>query len=332
MSLDSLAVVEPGGPPVGRVHGGQQVVGLEDELRVPGSGELLPGDRGDPVADPLPDDHVTLSGVHLGRDQSTIGYDVVAAVRQLGAGKQAAVEAAPGVVSQPIEDLHVVPQSAPLAPTERRHTHLVNENLRRWVGAALTATIIGMIALTVFSIAFRKGTDWWAAWGQWVGGVGSIVAAGAAVWIALRGWDLAAQEAREREASLIATWVEPGDDGTPVVAYINAGALPVHDVVVTAHLEGDTYQFDVGTLVPTGRPGSAEQEVTAALRRAVQESAIVQVGAESRYQTDNLDDPAPSHAIKVASRALTNSVQLETTFRRGKYQWRLDHEGHLTQL
>lgn len=208
----------------------------------------------------------------------------------------------------------------------------MNDNLRRWVGAALTATIIGMIALTLFSIAFRKGTDWWAAWGQWVGGVGSIVAAGAAVWIALRGWDLAAKESREREASLVAAWISSGDDGTPILSYINAGALPAYDVAVKAWLAGHVYEFDIGNIAPTGKPGTALQDWTEVLRRAVLEQAVIHVGAENQYQTDELSDLTSSFAVKRASRELTKSIRLETTFRRGKHRWRLDHDGNLTQL
>jgi hypothetical protein len=189
-----------------------------------------------------------------------------------------------------------------------------------------------MIALTLFSIAFRKGTDWWAAWGQWVGGVGSIVAAGAAVWIALRGWDLAAKESREREASLVAAWISSGDDGTPILSYINAGALPAYDVAVKAWLAGHVYEFDIGNIAPTGKPGTALQDWTEVLRRAVLEQAVIHVGAENQYQTDELSDLTSSFAVKRASRELTKSIRLETTFRRGKHRWRLDHDGNLTQL
>lgn len=162
-----------------------------------------------------------------------------------------------------------------------------------------------MIVLTLFSIAFKKDASWWAAWGQWVGGVGSIIAAGVALWIAQRGWDIAARESREREASLIAVWASPGEDGTPVISYINAGAMPVHEVVVTARLGKDLYQFDVVNMVPTGKPGSADQEVTEALRHAVVEAAIRQVGPQNQYETDTLSDPTQSLAVRVASRALT---------------------------
>ncbi len=189
-----------------------------------------------------------------------------------------------------------------------------------------------MIVAILASIGAKKDANWWAALGQWVGGIGSIVAAIAAVWIAQRGWDLAAKESREREASLVAAWISSDDDETPILSYVNAGAVPVFDVFVKAWLAGHEYEFDLGNIAPTGEPGTAFQEWTDVLQRAVREAAIIEVGSENQYETDDLNDPAPSFAIKRASRELTRSIRLETTFRRGKHRWRLDHDGNLTQL
>jgi uncharacterized membrane protein (DUF441 family) len=197
------------------------------------------------------------------------------------------------------------------------------------VGAVIaTAMIVAILA----SVGSKKDADWWAALGQWVGGIGSIIAAIAAVWIAQRGWDLAAKESREREASLVTAWISSGDDGTPVLSYINAGALPAYVVAVKAWLAGHVYEFDIGNIAPTGKPGTALQDWTEVLRREVLAQAVVKVGAKNQYRTDELSDPTPSFAVKRASRELTRSIRLETTFRRGKHRWRLDHDGNLTQL
>lgn len=49
-----------------------------------------------------------------------------------------------------------------------------------------------------------KTADWWSAWGQWIGGAGSIFAALAALWIAREGWrrseDRETRYERQREA------------------------------------------------------------------------------------------------------------------------------------
>lgn len=110
----------------------------------------------------------------------------------------------------------------------------MNDNWRRRAGAAGTATIIGMITLTMFSIAFKKDTDWWAAWGQWIGGVGSIAAAGAAVWIAVVGWrksDTQYRELAERDlASKFGVWLAREDRLAPKVMVVNSGPLPMYEV------------------------------------------------------------------------------------------------------
>jgi hypothetical protein len=130
------------------------------------------------------------------------------------------------VVEHPRRDL--------VALVERRHTRPVNDNWRRWAGAAGTATIIGMITLTMFSIAFKKGTDWWAAWGQWVGGIGGIAAAAAAVWIAIMGWqksDAQDRQKAERDlASKFGAWIDRENLLEPSVMVANSGPLPIYEV------------------------------------------------------------------------------------------------------
>ncbi|RSM60572.1 hypothetical protein DMH03_17645 [Amycolatopsis sp. WAC 01376] len=91
-----------------------------------------------------------------------------------------------------------------------------------------------MITLTAFSIAFKKGTDWWAAWGQWVGGIGSIAAAAVAVWIAVVGWQKSDAQYREKAeqdlASKFGAWIDREDLLAPKVMVANTGPLPMYEV------------------------------------------------------------------------------------------------------
>src|SRR3954451_1252486 len=95
---------------------------------------------------------------------------------------------------------------------------------------------MGFLVLLDVGIAGRRGVDWWASAGQWVGGIGSIAAAGAALWIAHRGWGLAATEARENEARKFAVWVSTDGSETPVVTYVNTTALPAYEVVAKTRI------------------------------------------------------------------------------------------------
>lgn len=69
------------------------------------------------------------------------------------------------------------------------------------VSVLLLAVPVGAIS---YGWASGKTADWWAAWGQWIGGAGSIAAAVAALWIARTGWrhaDALAQEGWARAES-----------------------------------------------------------------------------------------------------------------------------------
>lgn len=103
-------------------------------------------------------------------------------------------------------------------------------DVRYLSGVVLLASIL----LITFSATTGRGTDWWAAWGQWVGGIGSIAAAGAAVWIAAEGWrrsDAQSREKAERElASQFGAWIDREDLLAPKVMVANTGPLPMYEV------------------------------------------------------------------------------------------------------
>ena len=126
----------------------------------------------------------------------------------------------------------------------------MNSRLRdnAWFGGFLLAT--GSILLLAIGIAQGKDSAWWAAWGQWVGGVGSIAAAWVALWIAIKGWRRSDQENIERarkqaeieqrdQASKVAVWIEdehPNDAGRAAVFFANNSGLPIHNAFITIRL------------------------------------------------------------------------------------------------
>lgn len=62
-------------------------------------------------------------------------------------------------------------------------------------GSCLAVALFAIVI--VYGWSSGKTGEWWAAWGQWIGGVGSIAAAVAALWIARTGWQQADALARE---------------------------------------------------------------------------------------------------------------------------------------
>jgi len=81
-------------------------------------------------------------------------------------------------------------------------------------------TGLGLVVVIVWGIDQHQQTDWWAAWGQWVGGVGSILAAAIAVVIAYMGWKKSDEQSKAQaerlekieaqdHASKFGVWIEP---------------------------------------------------------------------------------------------------------------------------
>jgi hypothetical protein len=121
-------------------------------------------------------------------------------------------------------------------------------------------TLLASILLITFSAMTSRGTDWWAAWGQWVGGIGSIAAAAVAIWIAFEGWrrtdaQLATAEARS-QASQIGVWLDWTDRDNPKVAYHNNSQLPIQQVGIALVLENKIVGggMFLWTLNPTTEP------------------------------------------------------------------------------
>ncbi|WP_410644518.1 hypothetical protein [Amycolatopsis sp. lyj-346] len=102
----------------------------------------------------------------------------------------------------------------------------------RYLGAVLA---LAFILLIVMSVVLDQGADWWSAWGQWVGGIGSIVAAAVAVWIAQRGWAIAAAEKSDNEAiqaRLIRVEYTTQNGGAATIKVVNRSGGFIGDVTI----------------------------------------------------------------------------------------------------
>ncbi|QWF81111.1 hypothetical protein [Amycolatopsis sp. CA-230715] len=58
---------------------------------------------------------------------------------------------------------------------------------------AFLGAVVVLVWVTI-GLAYDKPSDWWASGGQWAGAIGSVFAAGVALWIAQQGWSRADQE------------------------------------------------------------------------------------------------------------------------------------------
>jgi hypothetical protein len=90
--------------------------------------------------------------------------------------------------------------------------------------------------------------------------------------------------------------------------------------------------MNLGTIPPTGGSSRAHQDFTDVLRRVVIDLAATKVSADVHHEMDVFEEPESALAIGNASRKLTQSIRIETTFRRGQYRWHLAQDGTLTQL
>jgi hypothetical protein len=98
--------------------------------------------------------------------------------------------------------------------------------------------VSGIGVAVVWGIEQNKQSDWWAAWGQWIGGIGSIAAAAVAVGIASEGWRRADQGRKDNEsmqARLVTSEIRyptPSEDfrgiGCLRVNVVNHSNEPVH--------------------------------------------------------------------------------------------------------
>jgi hypothetical protein len=159
----------------------------------------------------------------------------------------------------------------------------------RWFLGFLGA-MAGLLLLT-WGWGTGRDSSWWAAWGQWVGGLGSIAAAWTAVWIALEGWRRSDRQAKEQArqlenlrsrelASKFGVWIEEQPVATEVayggptgafgmiedvdkfvVMYNNTSGQPMYRVNVRVNLgiHGFPYAASRRYLPPTVEPAFLEE-------------------------------------------------------------------------
>lgn len=199
----------------------------------------------------------------------------------------------------------------------------------RYLGGVLA---LAFTLLIIMSAVLGQGADWWSAWGQWIGGIGSIIAAGVAVWIAQHGWAQAQEEAREREASKFAVWVISDGSPTPVVKFVNTTALPVYDVVASTRISVFEHTIRLGTVSPTDRTGSEFVHAGHRLADSVRIAVFERIGQDKYYDVDAAGDKNITRAAISESLDVIRRFELSVSFRQGKHRWRVDHDGALTQL
>ncbi len=95
------------------------------------------------------------------------------------------------------------------------------------------AAVVALAAPITFGAITNQRVEWWSAWGQWVGGVGSTAAAVVALFIAQRSWQQAEKDRHEERVAkarmITVTYVPaPGLQGS--VQIENRGTFHVYEV------------------------------------------------------------------------------------------------------
>ncbi|MFI9452955.1 hypothetical protein [Amycolatopsis sp. NPDC052450] len=100
------------------------------------------------------------------------------------------------------------------------------------------------VAVAAWGWLANMGSSWWATAGQWVGGVGSIAAAGAALWIAAHSWSLSEKERQESQrdqARLVKISYVPTAGLHGAVQVENRNAAHINDIRLVSLTVGEHY-------------------------------------------------------------------------------------------
>ncbi|AXB47297.1 hypothetical protein [Amycolatopsis albispora] len=196
----------------------------------------------------------------------------------------------------------------------------------------------GAVYLVVYGQQRDLPPDWWAAWGQWVGGVGSIgafIAAGLAVRAAWRTNQQQAEQLRhlqrDQEQALAAqfgVWIGKQRNGTFRVMYHNAAALPVYSVLAVFKCEesaGETKPRDLG---PTTEP-EIFNDADETMEAVIKDQAERELG--SRMYNETMHSRMLSDEAFDRIDELRELVRMTVFFRDGNSEeWVRDHQGVLT--
>lgn len=185
----------------------------------------------------------------------------------------------------------------------------------RWGAGAVAVLFVALIAV---GIGIGADSGWWAAWGQWVGGVGSIIAAWAAVWIAQQGWRRSEVEAQQERASQFALWIENNTRyNRYVLRYHNGTSLPVYEVAILAHSHGEEVACNLDTLPPTLEPQT--------LRNAT--NHLMEMFSRPINHING--EQAPGVAVNAGQSEVFRKMKLVYTFRLASRTWHVDAEGRM---
>jgi hypothetical protein len=119
--------------------------------------------------------------------------------------------------------------------------------------------VLGPVLPRFFKWLTSQSADWWGAWGQWVGGVGTAAATLIAATAFLR------QQTDQRKAAAVAVsgWAMPTEASRLTrLTLLNAAPTPVFDVFARVVYEGRTIAM---RLLDTLPPGQTELELTDSL-------------------------------------------------------------------
>lgn len=197
--------------------------------------------------------------------------------------------------------------------------------------------ILWFFTFCAWGLLVGKDATWWGSLGQWVGGVGSIVAAVAAVWIAREGWrqsDLeigraekrAREDAIRTEAAKFAMWIELDEElDRFVVKYNNSGSVPVYMCSIESDGPPGFCRRFIGLIPPTEGP-RIDWYTTRLL-----EDHYRDFGRSLAEQTGRLKDVPVDEHNAIFARAAMQLLRVETEFHQGDRMWRLPYSGVLQE-
>lgn len=160
--------------------------------------------------------------------------------------------------------------------------------------------VMAGLLLLVWGWGTGRDSAWWAAWGQWVGGLGSIAAAWTAVWIALEGWRRADRQGKEQArqldelqsrelASKFGVWIDRPTQNQFAIRCHNAGTQPVYGVLCEVRSGPISYRFQIGDVGPTVSPRNLE-EADQMVQRYIDKAAKKDLSSLDTEKNAKVDD------------------------------------------
>lgn len=185
-----------------------------------------------------------------------------------------------------------------------------------WIFAAISVVVTGLAAVVVWGTLAGKPSDWWSAWGQWVGGVGTAGATLIAVFVLL----VQQQDKHRAAAESVSGWVEIEVGSITRVVIGNAATTPVFDVIARVVFNGQTCAVESPDSVP---PGGREID----LRSPVQIWACT-ADLQMMHEGPKVDLLFRDAANRVWRRRANGVLERRTT----SYTWNTEYNDALQEL